>query len=58
MASEEVALKPILKTGDSKSKKHSGGIKMQVEEGHDAEKKEHKVLPLLQVEKVFSSISL
>jgi hypothetical protein len=38
-------LKGILKTGDEspRSKRHVGGISLHVEEGHDAEKKEHKV---------------
>jgi hypothetical protein len=38
-------LRGILKTGDEspRSKRHVGGISLHVEEGHDAEKKEHKV---------------
>jgi len=38
---EPKPLKSILKTGDEPPR-HVGGISMTVEEGHDAEKKEHK----------------
>ena len=40
--SEQKPLKSILKTGDEPPR-HVGGISLTVEEGHDAEKKEHKV---------------
>ena len=39
---EAKPLKSILKTGDEPPR-HVGGISLAVEEGHDAEKKEHKV---------------
>ena len=39
--SEHKPLKSILKTGDEPPR-HVGGISLTVEEGHDAEKKEHK----------------